>query len=266
MKISRRRKHNKRSKYTKRVKYTKRLKKTYKKTNGRRFIKNHNKRTLRGGTKGIDVRPLTDGSYKLVNTERSGMFSGDREDVVKMDYKQVKKRDVIDEGKFLDKILFSLYKEGKFNVSLRENDDGSYKVTLSLSGTKTSFSFNIKLIYMEDKFITFTIHYIHGVRAITIDTFRVQYTRKENGVGINIMPNTIFAKDGFGNTFVPLSTYNDQILYGIKDEQVSPETPSPDKAQEDYGYNFRIGPVFFAIINFIAGNPPSTSNMQEVDG
>jgi len=265
MKISRRRKHNKRSKYTKRVKYTKRLKKTYKKTNGRRFIKNHNKRTLRGGRQSIDVRPSTDGSYKLVNPGRSGMF-GDREDEVTMKYKQVKKRDVIDEGEFLDKIWFSLYKEGKFNVSLRENDDGSYKVTLSLCGTKTSFSFNIKLIYMEDKFITFTIHYIHGVRAITIDTFRVQYTRKENGVGINIMPNTIVAKDGIGNTFEPLSAYNHQILSGIKDEQVSPETLSPDKAPEDYGYNFIIGPVFFAIINFIAVNPPSTSDMQEVDG
>jgi hypothetical protein len=266
MKISRRRKHNKRSKYTKRVKYAKHLKKTYKKTNVRRFIKTHNKRTLRGGI--IDIRPSEtyydfgeDSSnvtsrnvYKLVNTERSG----DNEDVVTMKYKQLKKRDVIDEGDLVDKIWFSFYKKGKFNVSLRENDNGSYKVTLSLLGTNTSFSFNIKFISKDKMFIIFSIEYKSGYTKPKTGIYRVQYTRGENNVSINIIPDTIHVQSD--RTWNRLS--DGELLSGIDadqalDDQASPDQASPDQASPDqaldyYGYVFKPNFVIYALIKFIA--------------
>ena len=103
---------SRRRRYTKRVKHNKRLKKTYRKTNVRRIIKTHHKRILRGGVP--KVIP-TESGFSIRDITRSMFGRLSDEPVVEMKFRKVKK---IGRKKF-----FQLYTDGKFKVSLTENQD-----------------------------------------------------------------------------------------------------------------------------------------------
>ena len=286
MKISRRRR------YTKRVKHTKRLKKTYRKTNVRRIIKTHHKRILRGGVptvipteSGFSIRDITRSMFG-----RFGRLSD--EPVVIMKFRKVNK---IGRKKFLE-----LYTDGKFKVSLTENQDNkSYKVTLLLDEKEhISFSFNIEFMYQDDNYIIFTISYNCVYPPMIVKhIFRVRY--KSIDKSIDILPDTVeFKRTAIDGTFVngfvqkynpPVTweslsdgyyTYfvdNKIVVQPVGNElllNIRPDNESPDEKPNYFGYAFKIDDVFYLLIKFVAINAPSSyifdeegaSKMQEVDG
>ena len=288
MKISRRRR------YTKRVKHTKRLKKTYRKTNVRRIIKTHHKRILRGGVP--KVIPTESGfSIRDITPSMLGSLGNlSDEPVVKMKFRKVNK---IGGKKFLE-----LYTDGKFKVSLTENQDNkSYKVTLLLDENEhIPFSFNIEFMYQDDNYITFTISYNCVYPPMIVKhIFRVRYKSIDNS--IDILPGTVefkrtaidgtFAK-GFVQKYNPPVTWeslsvgdytyfvdNQSFVQPVGNElllNIRPDNESPDEKPKPnyFGYAFKINNVFYLLIKFVARNAPSSSkmyesyasNMQEVDG
>jgi hypothetical protein len=285
MKISRRRR------YTKRVKHNKRLKKTYRKTNVRRIIKTHHKRILRGGVP--TVIPTESGfSIRDITPSMLGRFGRlSDEPVVEMKFRKVNK---IGRKKF-----FQLYTDGKFKVSLTENQDKkSYKVTLLLDEDENeniSFSFNIEFMYQDDNYITFTISYNCVYPPMFVKhIFRVRY--KSIDKSIDILPGTVefkrtaideFKRTAIDGTFVNgfVQKYNPPVTweslsdgyytYFVDDESVvqpvgnelllniRPDNESPDEKLNYFGYAFKIDDVFYLLIKFVARNAPSSSKMYE---
>ena len=284
MKISRRRR------YTKRVKHNKRLKKTYRKTNVRRIIKTHHKRILRGGVP--RVIPTESGFSIRDITRRLGNLSDEL--VVIMKFRKVNK---IGGKKFLE-----FYTDGKFKVSLTENQDNkSYKVTLLLdeNNEHISFSFNIEFMYQDDNYIIFTISYNCVYPPMIVKhIFRVRY--KSIDKSIDILPGTVefkrtaideFKRTAIDGTFVNgfVQKYNPPVTweslsdgyytYFVDNESVvqpvvqpvgnelllniRPDNESPDEKPNYFGYAFKIDDVFYLLIKFVAINAPSSSKMYE---